>query len=338
MLNQNKKNLGHFIVPALGLGCVNLSGLYGKPLIEAADILHFAFQQGVTLFDTADAYANGENETLIGDSLIQHGIPRDEVKLSTKCGVVWDKGSTLVNSVDNSPRHIKAACEASLKRLKTDYIDLYYLHRIASNGDAIEESMSAMQSLVEEGKILHVGLSEANSSIIRRAYNVHPLAAIQSEYSLMTRDPEINGVLDVCRELGIGFVAYSPLCRGLLSSHFNHDNLEANDFRHKFPRFKKGNIENNMLIVKQLEEMANEKNCSVVQLSLAWVSAQGIDILPIPGTKCIKHLQENIDASHVLLNEADLIALDKLFALGVASGERYSPAILRTFNLSGDAT
>ncbi|MFZ2314887.1 MAG: aldo/keto reductase [Gammaproteobacteria bacterium] len=337
MQNSKVRKLGGLDVSLLGLGCVNLSGLYGAPLDDASDILHFAFQNGVTFFDTADAYANGKNEELLSSAFSKHNIARDEIIFSTKCGVVWGDNASLTNGVNNSPKYIKAACEDSLRRLQTDYIDLYYLHRIASNGDAIEESMEALKELVVEGKIRHIGLAEVNPQIIRRASKIHPVSAIQSEYSLMTRDPEINGVLEVCNELNIGFVAYSPLCRGLLSSNFSYEQLGKDDFRHKFPRFKKNNLENNMRMVKCLEEMANEKKCSVVQLSLAWVIAQGDNIVPIPGTKCLKHLNENIKSTFIQLSHADLEILNALFPVGIAAGDRYSPAILRTYNLSTEA-
>lgn len=333
-MNSQIRKIGNLQVPDMGLGCVNLSGLYGSPLIEATEVLNFAFNHSVIFFDTADAYANGNNEVLLADFIKKHNIPREKVIISTKGGVVWNQQGNLTHAVDNSPLYIRGACEASLKRLNTDYIDLYYLHRIAAKGEQIEESMQALAELVKEGKIRHIGLSEVNGQIIRRAHGVYPLTAIQSEYSLMTRDPEINGVLETCRELGIGFVAYSPLCRGLLSGNFKYENLGDHDFRHKFPRFKKGNLENNMLLVNQLESLAKEKNCSVVQLSLAWVLAQGNDVLAIPGTKCIKHLSENIDSIHIKLSENDLAILNHCFPVGVASGARYSPAILRSYNLT----
>lgn len=337
MLHKTKKQLGKLEVPALGMGCVNLSGLYGKALSGASEVLNFAFENGVNFFDTADAYANGENEKLLANWMSDCRIARDQVILSSKCGVVFGEKNVLASSVDNSPAYIKAACEASLKRFNTDYIDLYYLHRVANNGESIEASMEALKDLVKEGKIRHVGLSEVNESIIRRAHEVLPLSAIQSEYSLMTRDSENNGVLDACQELGIGFVAYSPLCRGLLSENFNPDALSDDDFRHKFPRFKQENVAQNMALVKSMEAMAAEKSCSVVQLSLAWVMAQGEHIVPIPGTKSIRHLSENIESSHVVLTASDLETLDTLFKVGSAAGERYSKAILRSFNLTEKA-
>jgi aryl-alcohol dehydrogenase-like predicted oxidoreductase len=337
MLHQQIKKLGYLSVSTLGLGCANLSGLYGDISTDGGEILRYAFDNGINFFDTADVYANGRNEELIAASFAKYNIPRNQVLLSSKCGVVWDNQSRLANSVNNSPQYIKRACEASLKRLNTDYIDLYYLHRISSNGDQIEESMQTLKELVEEGKIRHVGLSEVNKQIIQRASAVCPLSAIQSEYSLLTRDPEINGVLDTCRELSIGFVAYSPLCRGLLANDFSYSQLDKNDFRHKLPRFKKDNLENNMRIVKQLEKMAHDKKCTIVQLSLAWVFSKGDYVFPIPGTKSIKHLRENIAASHIILTDEDKDILNQLFPIGVASGDRYSPAILRTFNMSAES-
>ncbi len=334
MINNQQKRLGTLNVPALGLGCVNLSGLYGNPSIDAAEIVKYSFQEGVNFFDTADAYANGENERLLADAFRKYQIPREKIVLSTKCGVVWNKSDTLSNLVDNSPAYIKKACDDSLKRLKTDYIDLFYLHRIADQGEAIEQSMHALKDLVTAGKIRHIGLSEVNEHVLRRAHLVHPLTAIQSEYSLMTREPEINGILAACRSLNIGFVAYSPLCRGLLSEHFNKTNLVSGDFRHKFPRFRKENLDKNLLLVNQLKDLAIAKNCSIVQLSLAWLLAQGNNIVPIPGTKCIEHLGENINATHIELSPDELVIFDTLFPVGAAEGERYSAAILRTYNLT----
>lgn len=334
MLNNHMRKLGSLSVSSLGLGCVNLSGLYGKPLTDASKIIDYSFQNGITFFDTADAYANGQNELLLAASFNKYKITRQQIILSTKCGVVWNNPKSLSNVIDNSPSYIKKACEDSLKRLETDYIDLFYLHRIAHSGDVIEASMEALKELVQEGKIRHVGLSEANSAIIRRAHQVYPLTAVQSEYSLMTREPESNGVLSACRELNIGFVAYSPLCRGLLSDNFNKDILVENDFRHKFPRFKNENLEKNIQIVNQIQELAVKKECTIAQLSLAWLLAQGDYILPIPGTKCIKHLCENIESSHISLNAHDLSLLNKFFPIGIANGERYSQAILRAYNLT----
>ena len=334
MLNSSiQKHLNQLQIPALGMGCVNLSGLYGKPADEVGKIIDHAYREGLTFLDTADAYGNGGNEILIAEAIKKHHIPRDQLILSTKCGVVWDKGNDLNRLIDNSPSYIKSSCEASLKRLNTDYIDLYYLHRIANQGKEIEASMDALAELVQEGKIRHIGLSEANPDIIQRAHNVFPLSAVQSEYSLLTRDPEVNGVLSICEQLNIGFVAYSPLCRGLLSSDFT-GHLEQTDFRSKFPRFNKKNLGENVKIVQQMEGLAKSLGYSVVQLSLGWVMSRGDYILPLPGTKSIKHLQENINASHIHLTEEHLKLMDEWFPVGVASGDRYSPAIARAFNLS----
>ena len=334
-LIENKK-LGKLVVSPLGLGCANLSGLYGDLQEDASEIIKFAVDNGVTFFDTADAYAKGANEELIAESLLKQKINRSDIILSTKCGVVWEKSTGLSNSVDNSAAYIKSACEASLKRLNTDYIDIYYLHRIAEKGEGIEESMQTLRELISEGKIRHIGLSEVNADIIRKANAVYPLSAIQSEYSLMTRDPEVNGVIDICKELEIGFVAYSPLCRGLLSSDFHVDMVGKNNFRANLPRFRQENLENNIKIVKQIEELANDKKCSIVQLSLAWVLSRGEFISPIPGTKSIKHLRENIESTQINLTEEDMNLLDSFFPIGVASGDRYSAAILRSYNLTSD--
>lgn len=328
------KKLGSLSVSALGLGCVNLSGLYGESVDDAEEILYEAFLKGICFYDTADAYGNGQNERLISSLYRKNSAVRQQIVLSTKCGVVWDKNQSGFNRTDNSPAYIKLACENSLTRLNTDYIDLFYLHRIEGNGERLEESMSALADLIQEGKIRHIGLSEVSEPILRRAHSVYPITAIQSEYSLMTRNPEINGILLACKELSIGFVAYSPLCRGLLSTHFDLSTLSDDDFRHHLPRFRKGNVEKNQYLVEKLEYMAKEKQCSVAQLSLAWVSAQGDNIIPIPGTKSLHHLSENIDSLNVVLSERELQILDQLFPYGKAYGERYPAAILRTFNFS----
>lgn len=331
----NFQSLNKLNASSMGFGCVNLSGLYGDPEVAVANIIYAAFEGGVNFFDTADVYGHGQNEELIASACHEYNIQRDQVILATKCGVVWDKKYPSLHGVCNSSSYIKACCEDSLRRLKTDYIDLYYLHRLAKNGEMLEEAMIALSQLVQEGKIRHIGLSEVNVGMIRRAQSIHPLAAIQSEYSLMTRDPEVNGVLQICRELNIEFIAYSPLCRGLLSKEFNLAQLEGNDFRNKLPRFKQGNIENNLLLVNQLDNLAKKHDCTVTQLSLAWVLAQ--KVIPIPGTKSLKHLKENLEARKIELSQTDLNQLDELFPLGVASGERYSSAILRAYNLTSES-
>lgn len=309
-------------VSALGLGCMGISQSYGEPDPEAGlATLQRALDLGITFFDTADAYGWGANEELVGRALREH---RDEVSIATKCGFVpGPEGSP--SRVDGSPEHIRAACEASLRRLGVRTIDLYYLHRVDPRVP-IEESVRAMAGLVKEGKVRYLGLSEIGPEKLRRAYAVHPITAVQSEYSLFTRDPE-DGVLPVCRELGIGFVPFSPLGRGVLTGSVRSlEGLPRNDFRRGVPRFQPGNLERNLEKVERLAQVARAKGCTPAQLTLAWLLAQGSDIVPIPGTKHAKYLEENAAAVDLDLSREDLLEVEAAVPKGSISGDRYSPA------------
>jgi aryl-alcohol dehydrogenase-like predicted oxidoreductase len=309
-------------VSAIGLGCMGISQSYGSPDPTGgrATILR-ALEMGVTFFDTADAYAWGANEELVGEVLRPY---RDRVFLATKCGFVRvPEGSPSV--VDGSPAHIREACEASLRRLGVKTIDLYYLHRV-DRRVPVEESVGTMAQLVEEGKVRYLGLSEVSSATLRRAHAVHPITAVQSEYSLFTRDPE-TVVLPGCRELGVGFVPFSPLTRGMLSATVRSlEDAPANDFRRNQPRFQSGNLERNLERVDQLAAFARSKGWSVAQLALAWVLAQGPHIVPIPGTKRVAYLEENLGAVDLRLTSEDRARIEEIVPRGAAAGDRYPPA------------
>lgn len=325
--------LGELKVGALGFGCMGLSEFYGETTENPVDVVSRAFELGINFYDTADIYGFGQNEILLGEIFNQLGIAHEDIIIASKCGIVRDKLDPNKRGIDNSPAYIKTCCEESLTRLNTDYIDLYYLHRIADKGEHIEESITALKELIDAGKIRHIGLCEASPEIIRRAHQVHPITAIQSEYSLMTRNPESNGVLNVCRKLNIGFVPYSPVCRGLLTtSHFDTAVLKEDDFRKNLPRFQGGNLKANMKIVTKIENLAQEKNCSVAQISLAWVLAQGDYIVPIPGTKHVKYLEQNIAALDIKLTEQNLDLLNTIVPPDAAAGKRYPDAMLETYN------
>jgi len=331
---MKNRMLGELKVSATGLGCMGLSEFYGEITENPADVVSRAYELGINFYDTANIYGFGQNEILLGKIFNQLGIAREDIIIASKCGIVRDKLDPNKRGVDNSPEYIKTCCDKSLTRLNTDYIDLYYLHRIADKGKYIEESITALKELIDAGKIRHIGLCEVNPEIIRRAHQVHPITAIQSEYSLMTRNPETNGVLDVCRELNIGFVPYSPICRGLLTTiHFDASLLKKDDFRKNLPRFQEGNLKANMKIVAKIENIAQEKNCSVAQISLAWMLAQGDNIVPIPGTKHVKYLEQNIAALDIKLTEQDLDLLNTISPPDAAAGNRYSDAMLQTYNL-----
>jgi aryl-alcohol dehydrogenase-like predicted oxidoreductase len=310
------------VVSAIGLGCMGISQSYGEPdRAGGLATIRRALELGVTFFDTADAYGWGANEELVGEALRPH---RDEVFLATKCGLVAGQDDQPIG-VDGTPAHIRAACEASLRRLGVRFIDLYYLHRVDPR-TPIEESVRAVASLVEEGKVRHIGLSEVRPSTLRRAHAVHPITAVQSEYSLWTRGPE-DGILPACRELGVGFVPFSPLGRGFLTGTVRSlEGLPVGDFRRGLPRFQPGNLERNLALADRLRSLAAEKGCTPAQLALAWVLAQGDNIVPIPGTKRPKYLEENIAAVDLRVSQKELESLNALFAKDAASGERYPPA------------
>jgi aryl-alcohol dehydrogenase-like predicted oxidoreductase len=300
---------------------MGMSQSYGRPdEPEAIATLHRALDLGVSFFDTADVYGPYTNETLVGRVLKER---RDEVFLATKCGFV-PGADGRPGSVDGSPEHIRAACDASLRRLGVPTIDLYYLHRVDPR-TPIEESVRAMAGLVKEGKVRFLGLSEVSGRTLRRAHAVHPITAVQSEYSLWTRDPE-TVVLPACRELGVGFVPFSPLGRGFFSGKVRTlEGLPENDFRRGVPRFQGKNFEENLRLVDQLSEVAREKGCTSAQLALAWLLAQGEDIVPIPGTKRREYLEENAGAVDVGLSRSDLARIDSAIPKTAVAGERYSP-------------
>lgn len=321
---------GGFEVSAFGLGCMSMSGSYGYGVGDEAEsiaTIHRAYELGVAFFDTADAYGNGHNETLLGQAVRPF---RREIVIATKFGHVPAREGRPAG-ISGKPDYVKQACEESLRRLGVDVIDLYYQHRVDPD-TPIEDTVGAMVGLVEAGKVKYLGLSEASAATIRRGHAVHPITAVQSEYSLWTRDPE-REVLKTCRELGIGFVPYSPLGRGFLTGTVQSpDDLAADDRRRIHPRFHPENFSSNLRLVDRLRAMAEAKGCSLPQLVIAWVLAQGDDIVPIPGARRRAHLEENLGALSVTLTKDDLAALDEIAPIGVAAGARYPADGMRAIN------
>ncbi|MGE5477853.1 MAG: aldo/keto reductase [Bacteroidales bacterium] len=327
-MEQRKIGGSGLAVSALGLGCMGMSEFYG-PTDEAQSLatLERAFELGVTHYDTADMYGSGHNERLLARFLAGK---RDRVVIATKFGIVREPGQ-YARSIDTSPAYVRKACEASLQRLGIDTIDLYYAHR-RNPEIPIEETVGAMAELVKEGKVRALGLSEVSAATLRRAHAVHPIAAVQSEYSLWTRDPEAE-ILPACRELGVSFVAYSPLGRGMLTGAITKaDDLAANDFRRMNPRFQGANLDANLHLVDKVRELAAAKGCTAGQVALAWLLAQGGDILPIPGTKRIKYLEDNVGAASIRLAADELARLDAALPPGAAVGQRYPEEGMKGLN------
>lgn len=317
------RRLGALEVSEIGLGCMGMSFAYGQPDdIESVATIHRALELGVTLFNTSDEYAGGKNEALLAEALAGR---RDKALINTKFGYYFDADGN--RHISGEPEYVRNACEASLKRLNTDYIDIYSIHRVGLE-TPIEETIGAMARLVEAGKVRAIGISEAGADTLRRAHATHPIAALETEYSLWSRTAAEN-ILPVCRELGIGFVAYAPLGRGFLTGTIRDAaDLGEQDRRHILPRFAPENIAQNIGLVETLNGIANDLGCKPAQVALAWVLSRGDDIVPIPGTKRRIYLEENVEACEVTLPSDVLDLLDEAFPPGIAAGERYHDAMI----------
>ena len=329
-MNTRKLGTQGLVTPPLGLGCMGMSDFYGpSDERESLATIDRALELGINFLDTADMYGIGSNEELVGRAI--HGR-RDRFLVATKFGNVRDRNDPTKRGISGRPEYVRSACDASLKRLGVDYIDLYYQHRVDPN-TPIEDTVGAMAELVKAGKVRYLGLSEAAAATIRRAHAVHPISALQSEYSLWSRNPE-EEILATCRALGIGFVPYSPLGRGFLTGKIRRpEDLASDDFRRSNPRFMGDNFQRNLDLVDRVTEVAHEKGCTPAQLALAWLLAQGDDIVPIPGTRHRARLEENVGAVNVMLTPADLHRIDSAVPRGAAAGERYTEAGMRAVEL-----
>jgi len=330
-LPQRRLGKSNLQVSEIGLGCMGMSYAYGSTDdAESMRVLHRYVELGGNFLDTAEIYGPWTNEELVGRFLKE--TRREDLIIATKFGFKIDPQKKAIVGADSSPENIRRACDGSLKRLGIATIDLYYQHRV-DPARPIEETIGVMVELKKEGKIREIGLSEAGPQTLRRAAKVHPIAALQSEYSLWTRDPETNGVLDTCRELGIGFVAYSPLGRGFLTGKIQKpEDLEETDWRRQNPRFVGENFEKNLQLAEHVKALAKKKGCTPAQLALAWVLARGQDIVPIPGTKRVKYLEENMGAAKVALTSQELAEIDRMLPVGAAVGTRYPEAMMGMVN------